>query len=222
VILFGMSEDTRQVATTLAREFRSHLRNTSIRAFLCPYEGDLAALCGADTVASLRDLETHARAARERVVQMMPTASMAVGIGKPGAGLAGLRRSFAQAQESLTLARNLYDGDRVLSYGDLGLHHLINRLQGCEELLRFYDQTLAPVADYDASRDTEFVQTLEAFFACHGNVSQAAESLHLHRNSLLYRLERIGEITGLDLDDVDDRFSLQLALKLQPLLASSC
>jgi purine catabolism regulator len=62
------------------------------------------------------------------------------------------------------------------------------------------------------------VPTLEAFFAHHGNVSQAAESLYLHRNSLLYRLERIGEISGLDLDDADDRFSLQLALKLRPLM----
>jgi purine catabolism regulator len=221
VILFGLTENAPQVVSTLAREFRTPLVNAGIRAFLCSYEGDLAALCGAQAVASLKNLEKHARAARERVIHMTPIPRMAVGIGRPGAGLAGLRRSFTQAQEALTLVRDLFEGDRVLSFGDLGLYHLLNRLQGCEELARFYDQTLAPVARYDASRDTQLVQTLETFFAYHGNVSQTAESLHLHRNSLLYRLERIGEITGLDLYDVDDRFSLQLALKLQPLLASS-
>ena len=52
-------------------------------------------------------------------------------------------------------------------------------------------------------------------------MSQAAESLYLHRNSLLYRLERIREISGLDLDDPDDRFSLQLALRCRPFMSSS-
>jgi purine catabolism regulator len=222
VIFFGLTGHASQTASTWAREFRTHLVHDGIQVLLCSYEGDMAALCGAPTVASLRNLEKRARAARERALQMASTERMAVGIGKPGLGLAGLRRSFTQAQESLNLSRELFDGDRVLSFGDLGLYHLLNRLSGCEELGRFYDQILAPLVHYDTTHDAQLVRTMEAFFVHHGNVSQTAESLHLHRNSLLYRLERIAEITGLDLYDPDDRFSLQLALKLQPLLASSC
>ncbi|MCB0089349.1 MAG: helix-turn-helix domain-containing protein [Caldilineaceae bacterium] len=60
--------------------------------------------------------------------------------------------------------------------------------------------------------------TLEAFFECHGNLSQTAAQLHIHRNTLTYRLERIAEIAQLDLNDADARFSLQLALKLQPIM----
>jgi purine catabolism regulator len=62
------------------------------------------------------------------------------------------------------------------------------------------------------------METLEAFFACHGNLSQTANRLHIHRNTLTYRLERISAITQLDLDDPDARFSLQLALKLRPVM----
>ena len=91
----------------------------------------------------------------------------------------------------------------------------VHRLQACEEADTFYDQTLAPLIAYDAEHDAELVVTLEVFFAHHGNVSQTAQALHLHRNSLLYRLERIREITGMDLDSADDRFALQLALKLK-------
>jgi purine catabolism regulator len=94
-------------------------------------------------------------------------------------------------------------------------------LQNCNELDEFYKQTLAKLVEYDANHNTQLVSTLEAFFAHHGNASQTAESLYLHRNSLLYRLERIREISGLNLDDADDRFSLQLALKLRPLLPPS-
>ena len=62
------------------------------------------------------------------------------------------------------------------------------------------------------------METLEAFFTCHGNLSQTANRLHIHRNTLTYRLERISAITQLDLDDPDARFSLQLALKLRPVM----
>jgi purine catabolism regulator len=143
-------------------------------------------------------------------------------LGRPGAGLDGLRRSFSQAREALALVKGLFDGDRVLSFGKMTLYHLLGRLQACEELGDFYDQTLAALVNYDRGHDTQLVDTLEAFFAQHGNVSQTAERLFLHRNSLLYRLERIADITGLDLDDADDRFSLQLALKLRPFLAAAC
>jgi purine catabolism regulator len=110
----------------------------------------------------------------------------------------------------------------VLSFGDLTIYHLLGRLQACEELAEFYDQTLASLETYDAGHDTQLVDTLEAFFSQNGNVSQTAERLYLHRNSLLYRLERIAEITGLNLDEADDRFALQLALKLRPFVLNAC
>jgi purine catabolism regulator len=50
-------------------------------------------------------------------------------------------------------------------------------------------------------------------------LSQSAARLHIHRNTLTYRLEQIAAITQLDIDDPDARFSLQLALKLRPVLA---
>ena len=62
------------------------------------------------------------------------------------------------------------------------------------------------------------MQTLDAFFVCHGNLSQTATRLHIHRNTLTYRLEQIAQITQVNFDDADDPFSLQLALKLRPVM----
>jgi purine catabolism regulator len=221
VALIGLAGDTSQSWAQIAGELRTGLMNAGIQVFFCPHEENLAVLCSANDVDLLKDLDQHVQTARQRIAELSPETRMAVGIGWPGARLAGLRRSFAQAQEALTLAQTLFGGDRVLLFGDLGLYHLLCRLQSCDELDEFYRQTLAPLVEYDASHNTQLVSTLEAFFAHHGNASQTAESLYLHRNSLLYRLERIRDISGLDLDDADDRFSLQLALKLRPLLSSS-
>jgi purine catabolism regulator len=218
VAIIELTGGSPQSWAQIGGELRTRLMDAGIQIFLCPHEGALAVLCGANDAALLGSVEQHVQAVRGRAAETSPETRITAGIGWPDARLAGLRRSFAQAQEALLLAQSLFGGDRVLRFGDLGLYHLLCRLQGHDELDEFYEQTLAPLAEYDAGHNTQLVPTLEAFFAHHGNVSQAAESLYLHRNSLLHRLERIREISGLDLDDADDRFSLQLALKLRPLL----
>jgi len=219
--IFGLNERPPQTLALLASEFQARLMNSGINPFLCPYDGELIALCSAQDAATLKQLEELIRATRERFVQISPDTSLAVGVGRPGEGLEGLRRSFDQAREALALAQSIFGGKEVLHFSDLGIYRLLCQLQASEELTEFYEQTLGSLVQYDADHNTELAATLEAFFAHHGNVSQAAESLYLHRNSLLYRLERIGEITGLDLNDADDRFSLQLALKIRPLLSPS-
>jgi purine catabolism regulator len=219
VVLVGLMGETSEAWAQIGGELRTRLMDAGIQIFLCPHEGVLAVLCGANDATLLENAEQHIQAVRQRMAEILPETRIAAGIGWPEARLAGLRRSFAQAQEALTLAQHLFGGDKVLRFGELGLYHLLCRLRGYDELDEFHKQTLAPLAKYDTEHGTQLVPTLEAFFAHHGNVSQAAESLFLHRNSLLYRLERIGEISGLDLNDADDRFSLQLALKLRPLLS---
>jgi purine catabolism regulator len=228
VLLFGLgagiSPSSREnlAREHVAREFRARLLHTGIQVFLCPHGEDLAALCSAGDATLLDGIEQHAQRTREHIAERAPEVEVAIGIGRPSAGLAGLRRSFAQAQESLSLVRSLFGGGKVLSFGDLTLYHLLGRLQACDELAEFHEQTLASLEAYDAGHDTQLVDTLDVFFSQHGNVSQTAERLYLHRNSLLYRLERIAEITGLDLDDADARFALQLALKLRPFVLNAC
>ena len=100
----------------------------------------------------------------------------------------------------------------------MGLYQLLTGLSTNPEAARFFRKTLGKLISHDDNKNSELVQTLDAFFACHGNLSQTATRLHIHRNTLTYRLEQIANITQLDLDDPDARFSLQLALKLRPVL----
>ena len=218
VVIFNLKNGVARRLPLLASEFRAHLMNSDIHTLLGPYDDSLVALCSAEDSLPLRRLEELAQATQERLETLVPEAHVAVGIGRTGKELAGLRRSFVQAREALKLSCSLFSGERVMHFNDLGVYRLLCRLQGSDDLREFYEQTLGPLAEYDAGHKTEMVTTLEAFFEHHGNVSRTAESLFLHRNSLLYRLDRIGEITGMELDDADDRFALQLALKVQPLL----
>lgn len=170
-----------------------------------------------------RSARSHKAIAETLVAQHLRTAPrgrVRVGIGRPAPRLALWLQSQQQARESWRLGKE-WKGAAVTYFGDLGLYQLLTALGSNSEAARFYRKTLDKLVAYDSERRAELVPTLEGFFACHGNLSQTAARLHIHRNTLAYRLEQIGNITQLDLDDADARFSLQLALKLRPIVRSS-
>ena len=76
------------------------------------------------------------------------------------------------------------------------------------------------MADHDDRKQGDLIRTLSGFFDANGNLAKAAADLDVHRNTLVYRLERISELTGLDLNDPENRLILHLALKVQRVLAT--
>ncbi len=104
-------------------------------------------------------------------------------------------------------------------FARLGIYRLLFHLYEHEELSDFYQETLAPLLESD-SHSSALLETLECFFNCNGNLSETARTMHLHRNSLLYRLGRIEELLGRSLEDAELRLSLQIALKIRHMLKS--
>jgi purine catabolism regulator len=139
-------------------------------------------------------------------------------LGRPAATLAAWPGSLREAEQALLLGRDLLAGARVLDFGDLGVYRLLVLLRESPELHAFYHATLVALADYDRRQAGELLKTLEAFFANLGNLARTAAALHIHRNTLLYRLGRIAEISGHDLDDPEERLALWLALKAHRVL----
>ncbi|MBA2692960.1 MAG: helix-turn-helix domain-containing protein [Rubrobacter sp.] len=78
--------------------------------------------------------------------------------------------------------------------------------------LSAFRELVRPLEEYDREHKGDLVRTLAVFFEANANASEAAERLFLHRNSMAYRLDRIQEITGLDLKDHRARLALQLGL----------
>jgi purine catabolism regulator len=170
-----------------------------------------------DNPKSGRELKVIANDFVSQLLSKTPKAKIVIGIGRPGVGPSNWLQSQQQARESLRLGKE-WKGAPVTYFGDLGLYQLLTALGNNPEAARFFRKTLGRLITHDDNKNAELVETLEAFFACHGNLSQTASRLHIHRNTLTYRLERISVITQLDLDDPDARFSLQLALKLRPVM----
>lgn len=148
---------------------------------------------------------------RTRLTNDLPGVVLA--LGREATSVAAWPRSLREAEQALRIGRQLFDSRRVLDFSDLGVYRLLILLRESPELWEFYRTTLAALADYDRDQGAELLKTLEAFFDNLGNLARTADALHVHRNTLLYRLQRIGEISGMDLDDAEDRLALWLALK---------
>ena len=140
------------------------------------------------------------------------------GVGRLCRNLKGIPLSNREAQQALEVGRRLFGEGKIHSFARLGIYRLLFYLDGQNELNDFYQETLGPLLAHDArNNDSTLIETLEGFFRCNGNLSETARTMHLHRNSLLYRLDRIQEILGHSLEDSELRLSLQIALKIHHL-----
>ncbi len=141
-----------------------------------------------------------------------------VALGREAGSVAAWQRSLREAEQALRIGRQLFDTGRVLRFSDLGVYRLLVLMRESPEMWEFYRATLGALAEYDTRQGAELLKTLDAFFNNLGNLARTADALHVHRNTLLYRLTRVAEISNLNLDDAEDRLALWLALKAHRVL----
>ena len=120
------------------------------------------------------------------------------------------------------LAANVAEarGLTLLSFEETGAYRLLlpAMAEDPQELQGFYDETVAPLVAYDEQYETELVRTLETFLDSDGNVAGTSEKLYTHRHTVRYRLDRVRELSGLDVGSTDGRERLSLGLKAMRVL----
>src|SRR4051812_29254802 len=112
------------------------------------------------------------------------------------------------------------DGVAMLAFEDTGAYRLLLPAMSEDpaELQRSYEETVAPLVAYDDQYETDLVQTLETFLDADGNVAGTAARLFTHRHTVRYRLERVKDLTALDVASTDGREKLGLGLKAMRVL----
>ncbi len=138
-----------------------------------------------------------------------------VGIGSTVTGIKNLARSFKEAQVATEVGKFFDTEKTVISYDNLGIARLIYQLPTtlCEMFLKevFKKGSIE-------SLDHETLFTIQRFFENNLNVSETSRKLFVHRNTLVYRLEKIKKLTGLDLREFDDAIVFKVALMVKKYL----
>ena len=139
-----------------------------------------------------------------------------IGIGKIAPSLKDIAVSYKEAQSAINIGK-MFDTERdVMSYENLGIGRLIYQLPTtiCQMFLSevFKDNSLEQL-------DSETLMTIQKFFENNLNVSETSRNLFVHRNTLVYRLEKIKKITGLDLREFDHAIIFKVALMVKKYLS---
>jgi hypothetical protein len=140
--------------------------------------------------------------------------SLHIGASGVAAGAGALGGAAAEARYACRLAALRPGRAAVVGDDELSSHMLL--LAGVPADLRrtFTDRVIGPVRDYDREHGSDLVPTLTAFLDCSGSWTRCAEILHVHVNTLRYRIQRIEQLTGRDLSALPDRVDLFLAIQL--------
>ncbi len=153
--------------------------------------------------------------------EMLPEVSVSVGIGRPHRQLTDLRQSYYEASYAIKIRRLKGEPGVIASFDDLGSYGLLLGLQDTLSLEVFYDSVLGKLQEYDEQNSSDLVRSLSCFLEANGHWGDAAEKLYVHRHTLRYRMKRVEEITGRDLDQSQDRMEFWLALKAKELIDQS-
>ena len=109
-------------------------------------------------------------------------------------------------------------GEKIYSFDSLRTYYTMYCTMTECQLQALYDDTIAELVCYDRENNGEYVETLKMYIENKFNITQTAVSMHVHRNTLMYRLERIREILSLDIESHDDLLGMQLGLYAMSLL----
>ena len=180
-------------------------------------ETDIAIIKEIGSNIEVKDLEKLARSVIDAMGDEIAGKAVA-GIGTQVKGIKDLAKSFKEAQVALEVGK-VFDTEKVIvTYENLGIARLIYQLPStlCEMFLRevFKRGSIE-------SLDHETLFTIQKFFENNLNVSETSRKLFVHRNTLVYRLEKIRKLTGLDLREFDDAIVFKVALMVKKYLDSS-
>ena len=186
-----------------------HAVRRALRGLRC------TALLGTDSgaVVVLTSCEVDWEELRQAVLREQGGGRARMGVGELYSRPSDLPRSWREAELALRLHAGVGKEDQATVYADLGVFRMFASLPDLDDVEDFATRWLRPLVSYDATKGTELVQTLTTYLDHGGRYETTAQALSIHRSTLKYRLQRIRELSGYDLNDPETHFNLQLATR---------
>jgi sugar diacid utilization regulator len=186
---------------------RERLRSDADRPLVGLREGEVVCLYPAASPASLDQVKQLVRPLAAPLTDL----GVSVGIGSWHALPAGVPTSYSEAREAAEIALRSGMSERVVVFDDVLIDHV---LRSNPHAARIIENALGPLRDYDERRNTALVETLRTYLNTGLSVTRSANALSVHANTVVYRLDRIRELTGRDPRETGDLVFLALSLRL--------
>jgi sugar diacid utilization regulator len=185
---------------------RSHLVPVDGPLLVGVWEGEVVAFYPAATPAGV----DFVRQACAQLAADLAADRISIGMSGWHAGIAALGTGYEEARAAERLAEGTGSSGRALGFDEVLIDHIVRSSPAIERAL---DDTLRPLVEYDRARQTHLIATLGAYVDAGFNVTKSAAALHVHPNSVVYRLRRIKELTAHDVHDPNELLVLILSVR---------
>lgn len=182
-------------------------RSSSI-ILLWPHKEDL------EFKQELKTIKEFGNKVKERIKEEIEGSKIKIGIGDIAKNLREISENYSKADRAINLAEDIYDDEFIISFSELGVYKLLCEFYNYNSLEEHVPQAIKKLSDYDKRHNTELLKTMEVYIKSNLNASKASDKLFIHYKTMLYRLERIEKITGIELDDYEKKLELELGLKI--------
>ena len=167
---------------------------------------------------SVSEARQFATEVRTTLQEKIKKTTFYMGIGRQYKTITSLHKSFSEAHEAIRLMQKFDSKGNVSHFDDYSVYHFLDSNIKDIELEDFFLKQLGTLYEHDHAFGTSFMSTLENYFAYNQNVSEAAKAMFIHRNTFIYRIDKIKELLNMDLKNSEELLQIQLALKIGKLL----
>jgi PucR family transcriptional regulator, purine catabolism regulatory protein len=146
------------------------------------------------------------------------TIELQVGIGNLANSITEISDSYKKAQDALELGEVLNGKEAITAFSELGIYRLLSHIEDSLQLRTFIPSSLQRLLEYSQANKSDLLQTLKIFLECSQNATKTAQVLYVHHKTVVYRLDRIKEISKINFEDPEELLSVQVGLKIIDLL----
>lgn len=158
----------------------------------------------------LINLEKLLEIIRENCKKSFSDINLSIAVGNVYTKFSEIKTSYVEALKTLKVIKSEGSIDKNMFYSDIGAYKLLSEIKNVTLLKEYYDDTIGILEQYDTQNDTDFTHIFYVFIEKNGNYIQTAKKLYLHRNTLMYKINKIQEILKKDLTDTKVKFEFYL------------
>lgn len=186
------------ILNSLKKSLQLYLKNYQIEALSIIMNNHLLVLFHPNDLEQGVQMKISIKKIFTLMIDQYQNSSLRIGIGSTKANLIELKKSYSEALKCVNLSN---DKTPIIDYDELGFTRLILDNKKNQEYLHYYDLFLKKIVDYDHENESNFLATIESYILNNGNINKTAQQLFVHRNTCIYRINKIQELFHLDIDD---------------------
>ena len=159
------------------------------------------------------NLKSFGSEIRDTVKKRFGNSTITMGIGCLAESVKEIGKSYGEAKDAALFGKRIFGENSTTVFDELGIYRMLCSFQDREALLGFVPENLRKLKSYDKDKNNELIDTFEMYLKCNLNAVKTAEELFVHYKTVLYRLNRIKELTGLEIEDREKMLEMEVVLK---------